>query len=290
MPPRTQRLEFSTVGFDADLQLVGSDALRGDGWTGIAVPAARPLTVDARYTFLLATAQFGAGSYATLVGIRQLVEIGCSVSTFGDQGYPLKRLVETPTWRFVDGNVMWALRQLSPTGPYYHSQDSDGLKWEVASAPAQLFESLPPGLPILPPYRGVLQGEPVTADLAQFYDVRFPWVDDEAAEALSVPIVGPCTIGLFASVLQTDPETRLVLPGTPGTFTVESGIVPEDVFVGNNPFSGGTNTGARYTRLAGSLIFQQEVDLRGVGRRCPACRGPIGNTRDERGIDHEHQH
>lgn len=457
---RTKRFEVSTVGFDGCLQTVGSDASGGDGWLGLPIPITQPASAQGRYTFLLALARFGIGEEATLVGMRQYVElaacidaslpyfgllfdgsnyvtvpadpafspanaftfeswvnftssgqaiwgnadpgtnwcfrntggrvafscvftgvgatgfasapindglwhhvaatydgttfaywvdgvaVGASVigadtlvtsvgtMVFGNTGartsayyvgtlgqvrisnvarysapftpppfynidtntvaywpfvnsgggmtndvsgnghngtlfgspaptfvtddpggspsqqFPVKLVVDSPTWRFVDGNVMWALRRIRPTDPgFYNSANADGLQWRMGPSPAQLFESVGP--PILPPFNGQLPGDAFEPNLAQFYDLRFPWQSNNAARILRVPIVGPCTIALFASVMQTDPATRLQMPGTK-PFSTDTGISREDAFVANY------GSCARYSRIAGSLIFQQK--------------------------------
>ena len=245
---KSKRWEISSVGPDADLQLVGSDASGASAWLGLPIPAST-ISGD-RYSFLVSVARFGIGERAKLRGMRQLVEIGAYVPTGDEDGtsYPLKRLVTTPNWRFVDGNIMWSLRRLRPQiSGYYNSANQDGLQWRTSLSPAQLFETITSF--IAPPYNGLFPGDSLEPNLTEFFDLRFPWTSDNAADILDSPITGPCMIALFASVLQTNPVTRAKLPGAPGTFSTNTGITPEDAFVGNYPT-------ANYTRVAGSLIFE----------------------------------
>lgn len=250
--PRKRRWEQSTVGPDANLQLVGSDAQGGQAWLGLPIPSAVPATEQGRYTFLLAVAEFGIGEQAILVGMRQYVELQACISIAqSTQTFPISCVQRTTSWRFVDGNIVWGLRKIRPMTPgFYNTSNADALQWRLGPSPAQLFETVSGAGIILPPYAGAFPGEALEPSLAQFYDLRFPWVQDEAAHIMHCPIEGPCIVALFASVLQTNPATRISMPGTP-PFSTATGISREDAFVAN------FNTCARYGRIAGSLIFEQ---------------------------------
>lgn len=252
MGSRGRRFEVSTKGFDENLQLIGSDSLSSPYWVGLRVPANATTDPKERYTALLAFARFGAGSRARLVGIRQLLTIGCFVPNDNQDApasFPLERPVETPFWKFVDGNVLWALRIIPPIlQPTASTQNKEGRQFRYGTTPAFLFETTVGDSPI-PPYAGGLPGNALVPDLYNFYDIRFPWVSDKAWDALDVSIQGPCDVVLFASIRQTS-LFRLALPGTP-PFLTTTGITPEDAFVGNNDT-------AQYWRVAGSLMFEEE--------------------------------
>ena len=78
---RGTRHELSTVGFDENLQIVGSDPYGSPYWVGQRIPATPPPN-GSRYLFLLALARFGAHTKGRLVGMRQLVTIGQNIPVF----------------------------------------------------------------------------------------------------------------------------------------------------------------------------------------------------------------
>ncbi len=72
---RGTRREQTTVGFDANLQNVGSDPYGSPYWVGQTIQPTPPPN-GSRYLYLLALSRFGAHRKARLVGMRQLVTIG----------------------------------------------------------------------------------------------------------------------------------------------------------------------------------------------------------------------
>jgi hypothetical protein len=244
---RGRRFEVSTYGFDADLQLLSSDPYGGAASLGLAVPATLPTDPAQRYLFLLAQAEFGPNVKGRVVGLRQYLEIGTYVDNQGGCSYPLSLEVTSPRWRFIDGNVSWHLTRVDPT--LYrneHPNDAEGLQFADSTTPALIFQ-VPPA-----DYHGPNGGRPygtaVDPQLSCFYDLRYPWNNDDA-QYLDDEFEGPCRIAFWASVLQTDPNARctLALPGNVTTLM----IPPEDAFVVNFPNS-------VYTRVAGSIIFETE--------------------------------
>jgi len=72
---RGTRREQTTVGFDPNLQNVGSDPYGSPYWVGQTIQPTPPAN-GSRYLYLLALSRFGAHRKARLVGMRQLVTIG----------------------------------------------------------------------------------------------------------------------------------------------------------------------------------------------------------------------
>lgn len=222
---------------------------------GLPVPQNQPTNPANRYLFLLASAQFEAGQVARLVGMRQYLTIGQGVAGAGADAatYPIERPVVTPSWRFPDGNVSWLLRRydIRPNSNANEFNRS-GQSYLMSGTPSLLYVNSPQQIggysPPTPP------GNVVMPDLGNFHDIRFPWADDHAWDSLDIEIKGPCTIGFFASILQTNPATRPTLNLTqppPGGYEC---IPPEEAFILNF-------TGSAYTRVAGALIFEQQAML-----------------------------
>jgi hypothetical protein len=100
-----------------------------------------------------------------------------------------------------------------------------------------------------PPYAGRPPGTVLIPEFGNFHDLRFPWKDDHAWESLDIEVEGPCAIELYASVQQTNPSTRPILDLT-SLGGCCCGLPPEEQFIQ-------TFTNAVYTRIAGSLIFEE---------------------------------
>lgn len=240
---------------------------------GLPVPPAPPPTSSSntRYMFQLARAQFNAGQVARLVGMRQYVTIGQGVENGEDSTvYPIERPIVTPSWRFPDGNISWHLRrfELQPnTNANTHNRS--GLSFRNSGTPALLYTRAPDEMggyaSVRPP------GNVVIPDLGNFHDIRFPWLSDRAWDSLDIEIRGPCSIGLFCSVQQTDPDSRVTLALTTPPAGGFGCLNPEDAFLLNFPDT-------VYTRVAGSLIFEDVAMLRDLsdpqpwGAVSPDCR------------------
>jgi len=336
---RGTRHELTTVGFDENLQNVGSDPYRSPYWVGQRIPAFNPPN-GSRYLFLLALARFGAHTKGRLVGIRQLVTIGQNIPVFIDTtiapasngltlpqpvinaatagfpsngtilvttsagvqvvsytgitptsftgtaggtgvmstggliqaviaNYPLELEVTSPFWKFVDGNISWHLRRV---GPLYQNttattRNAEGLQFLYGQTPALLFQRAPADLGgYNPPYGGQPPGNVLVPDLATFHDLRFFWKTDDAWSSLDIEFEGPCDIALFASVKQTDPTTRTPLVIPPGVKL--STLQREDAFIATPqaPLDPRQEIGvapdAKYWRIAGSLVFEEENFVR----------------------------
>ncbi len=247
---RRGRLEIVTVGTNPNLQLVGSDPAGGASDLGLFIgpgPAGDHRTQ--RQLFMLAVKSFNMGQRGRLVGFRQYLTIGVQLTSPTGSGttYPLERPVVTPTWKFVDGNVLWGIRKVPPRKHFImNPATADGTQFEYSQTPALLFEQMTPEY--LPPYGGLFPGNILTPELGRFFDIRScAWCKPSKCD---IPFEGPCDIAFMASVQQTAPTTRTAPPVAP-TFSVTQGATPEDSFVQTYP-------GATYFRIAGSLIFEME--------------------------------
>lgn len=261
---RFSRWEVSTSGFDPNLGLVGGGPYTLPGqpyYTGLQIPQFQPTDTRLRFLMLLAIAKFGAGRKIRLVGMRQLLTIGVNVAN-PEQGpesarsYPLELEVQTPTWRYPDGNICWHLMRIPPnTSANFNPLNNEGVQYQIGETPALLYETMGPlATDYVPPNMGPPPGTPVISDLGGFHDIRFPWVTPQAWKSLDIEIEGACGIALFASVRQTDPTSRVALVMPQGV-TANDGIMSkEDAFVR-------TWAGSRYRRIAGSLIFEEEMEF-----------------------------
>ena len=261
---RGSRFETSTAGFDPALALVQGNPYGTPTGPGLIIPQAAGTSYLTRYLFLLATYTFNPGEIARIRGMRQLLTIAAFPATgSGNAGYlyPLELPVTTPTWHFSDANVSWHLRRMDPQ-PNVSSNAYNGpnLAYRMSSSPALLFErAQAESGGYLPPYGGRPPGNICVPDLGAFQDIRFPWKSDRAWDRLDVEIEGPGTFALFASVQQTNPNSRavLTLPGSlPGGTT--SAFPPEELFIQNFPQSW-------YYRIGRSLIFREALLLPGNG-------------------------
>jgi hypothetical protein len=257
---RRSRLEIVTIGVNPNLQVTASAPEGGAQDLGLFIgPNSNATAPTMRQLFLLCAKRFNAHQRARLVGIRQYLTIGVNIESTNGAFYPLERPVVTPTWKFVDGNVLWGVRRIPPeTHVLPNPSNMQGLAFEYSRTSALLFETvtgggggvLPfdPGITVTPPYGGQFPGNVLTPELGRFFDMR----TDAWSRPIDVDVLieGPCDIALMASVQQTNPSTRTPVPSTP-TFVTTEGANPEDAFIQ-------TYASATYMRIAGALIFEME--------------------------------
>ncbi|HXW33626.1 MAG TPA: hypothetical protein VEJ87_03540 [Acidimicrobiales bacterium] len=214
---RRGRLEIATVGTNPNLQLVGSAPEGGAGDLGIFIGAnGGTSTPTMRQLFMLCAKSFNAGERGRLVGFREYLTMYVPLlSSNGISDYPLERPVETPTWKYVDGNVLWGIRRLPPFNHFKpNTANTTSLAFETAQTPAQLFETIAGGV-ITPPYGGLFPGNVLTPELGRMFDLRCRrWAKPVSCD---VPFEGPCTVAFFASVQQTNPSTRTPPPAIGST-------------------------------------------------------------------------
>ncbi len=256
------RFEVSSVGWDENLIGVGGGPAGGAHSMGLAVPPMATPHGDRRrrYLFELAFARFASGMRARLRGLRQYLEIGTLLTGAGGCQYPLNIEVTSPRWRFVDGNVQWSVMRVQPLDPFYDTRDIDSLKAIYGTAPALLYSTPPAAIDntYAPPWGGVPEGTPVAGDLGGFTDLRYPWQSPRAWDDVDILIEGPCDVVFFASVFQTDPNTRCdpALPQGVSASTV-TGMGREDAFLANFPTT-------VYTRIGGAMTFEIEDTAAGA--------------------------
>jgi hypothetical protein len=286
---RRRHIEVYSSGVDEGLQLVGSDANASLSWTGLRVPTL-PTPDDSpesRYLFNLASFHVAQNARARLVGWRLAWTIGTKVSIARAGGAPpLTRVFEqevvSPFWRFPDGNVSFHLQHLNQDqmeGQQFRPSPGAivpplrDVAFRMSDSPALLAESItvPAGdgfyvdlTAYAPPNRGRPLGVPLNCNLAVVHDLRTNWRSHGGWYSLDVPVDGPATISLQASVKQTNPASAIRAAET--TF-VSTGIVPDPCCgVGHRSFfNGGLPPEEQFLlnfpaaaiiwRVAGSLIF-----------------------------------
>lgn len=255
-PMRGTRTELSTAGLDPSLQNVSSDPHGGAYNVGLRIPPAPPAVSKPqnRFLYILSMMRVNANAKVRVVGMRQLVTIGQFVENDAGQRYPVEIEVESPFWHFSDANITWYIQRVPPlninTAGFDEasttSTDSEGAQFAYSVTPALLYQEI--ATAYVPPNGGAPYGVPLTPDLSGFHDLRFNWRSNNAwNNSLDIQVEGPCDIALFASVQQTNPETRPVLGVTDAQIPY---ISKEDAFTVNFPE-------AVYWRIAGSLIFEE---------------------------------
>lgn len=246
-------VEVVTACSDADSAGVGTSPYRGDfATTGIRVPVAAS-TPNNRYLFLLCSAVVAAKRAVRLLGLRTLVTMRAE---YDDEQagttFVFEKEVESPRWTFMDGNVSFHLKWQSMSEERRHFYDAAQPPGTMASAwsgDAGLMYVPPLVGPIPPPYVPLGGGIPMGRDvdyLGTWRDMRYPW--HRTSWNLNVPIVGPGTVRLYASVKQTDPATRPAMPifVTPDT----RGWRPEDAFLYSH-----RDAGPVYGHVAGAMLL-----------------------------------
>jgi len=283
-----RRFELSASGLDE-----GTIGLSSDPWTagqnaGLRIPAVLPGDTPLnrpRYLFLLATRTIL--NPCRLIGIRQGLTIGNFLSADWTQLRPLEFFVETPTFRFSDGNVSWHLVYEDNVLPNPHRLTiTDAQNWakDCADGPAMLYSTFTNtvtnvnGAPIAymqnltayTPPQFQNQWRPIAADLKNFYDLKFHYRTNDAWTSFGhghdgggIELEVGRRVSLYASVLQTNPETRPADVQLVGG-AVPFGLPPEEAFITFmlTNAAGGEKPAlpAIYWRVLGSLIFEDEIE------------------------------
>src|ERR1700687_1101782 len=274
------RSEIITTGIDEQLQLVGSDPYAHIENVGLRVPFGPTATVGKvaplderacpefpgpllnRYLFMLCAFNVNYKQCARLRGWRELVTIGTKQTS--DAGSPrvVEQEVLSPFWKFADGNVSFHLMDMGPPGgqglplTLRGPIDLNNFKFRWASSPALLYDTgtVMPAADLfyvdlttyVAPHQGKPYGAPLIPGMSVMYDLRTPWRSGGLPwHAIDIPITGPRTVALFASVRQTNPATRVALT-LPLPIYPEA-LSPEEQFLLNFP-------NAIYWRVGGGLI------------------------------------
>lgn len=272
--------EFGTTGVDEALQGLTSSPYPPIGtpsYGGLRIPQPQFSPVN-RYLFCLATFSTEGGR---IRGIRQGLKIGIDT----DSGTsvverPLEMWVQTPDFRFPDGNVSWHLVKESNQRLVTKVDPRNAQSWArlQSDGPALLYDAFtntnltPTGAPILynldltayTPPQVATNWQPV-GGLGTFFDVRFPWTNANAWNSVDIPITKG-RYSLYASVLQTNPVTRIAAdyPVVPASGTSNPNLnfgtsIPEEAFIAAfPPTEGDDNAGVIYWRIYGSLIVEDE--------------------------------
>ena len=281
-----RRFELSASGIDE--ALVG---MTSDPWSqgapqapGLRIPAVLPsdegdVSKRPRYFFCLATRT--AEAPFKVIGCRQGLTLGVNLAAVnGEPGYqPLEFAVETPDFRFPDGNVSWHIVLERNARPRNQKPLTDTNNWSYgwADGPAMLYDTFTntniglngqpllymAGLTAYTPPKLSNSWKPIAADLKSFYDIRFPQTSAQAWNAFGEGIVvGIGTrVSLYATVLQTRPATGFQL-GIQNSGDPINGTPPEWAFVTGYTVAGSEEAptiGPNYWRIFGSLIFEDEV-------------------------------
>src|ERR1700733_6962373 len=190
--------------------------------------------------------------------------------------------ITTPRWRFPDGNISWHVMALPPNVPTPSflggfpagvtgniNNQAPGFAFNNTTGPAILANTSPGDAAYVPSNGGRPFGVPLTPDLGNIHDMRWPWDSANSWHySLDVPIHAPCDVLLYASVQQTNLETRNLpsVPVSPIAASAAAGfntLSPEDQFLLTFPAS------ASYWRVAGALVFAEncQEDNREQGDR-----------------------
>lgn len=236
-------VELVSAAFDENLLMIGSSPWLGDvGNTGVAVPSGATDELSNRYLFRLCGIEVPDRHSLHVVGVRQLAVLQALIES-GSASFPSQLEVTSPLWSFADGNVSFHLR--------FHQNLQDARKYDAVQAPgtdpgmrgldtALLYD--PAGPFYTAPGAGIPPGKDV-AWLGTWRDQRFPWAN--TSWDMRIPVYGPGALVLYASVRQTDPYTRPVMPPPDDLGAVR----PEDRFLLEYPT-------AVYGRIAGALAVE----------------------------------
>jgi hypothetical protein len=273
---RRRHFEVWSSGIDEMLQGVGGDPYRGLSNLGLRVPFRPTFDPDSRYLFNLASFSLAEGAKARIVGYRQFWSLGARIGPVGGPFRFVEQPVTQPNFHLPDGNVSWHMhrighhevskqRRLVPPADYFNThKELRSTAWRMSNNPALLFEQWTPSGSFyvnLTSYTAPNKGRPWGASLQNnfgtFYDQKTDWTEHGAWHALDVPVDGPCTVAFQASVLQTDPTSRVLLP-VPNPF-FPNGLSDEEQFLLNFPFIEGQSTGAVIWRVAGALAVELDA-------------------------------
>lgn len=282
----SKRFEIASSGIDESLQGFSSDPYGSNPPTSYAlrVPPAIDTSVlgnaqQPRYWFCLATRTFQGKT--TIRGIRQLLTIGIS-APLDESGldYPIRCNVTTPFWRFVDGNVSWHLVSEPVTMDTNTPAPTDTYNWQkgpVGKGSAMLYQSFTnaavdpvTGAPLLyfqgltaytPPALAVPRRTPI-GNCGNLRSILYPWNNPTAWDSMCETLEGNLRVSLYASVLPSNPQTRLSprLPTITATGYDLGYAVPEETFVAAFPVPEGPSPTSApiYWDIGGAILFEDE--------------------------------
>ncbi len=248
---RYTRVVSTTRGYDAAWAAVGSSPWVGDmvGY-GLQIPATPTPDQTHRYLFRLCAVEVPPGALAVIRSIRQYLTIGLEVQV-GDP--PLYRILERPVqdavWRFPDGGVSWHLRSVQRERPDRERFMDSALPRGYSMTRTGLDSAIL-ARAITPTYTPLNSGMPYGDDIANMgtmRDLRYPRGGGTQVVDLGIEVPGACEIVLYASVRQTNPETRAPWPPEPASLYGITGVLPEDAFLA-------AFGSCRYWRIAAEMV------------------------------------
>ncbi len=249
-------IEVSSAAFDPDSQMQSTSPHVGDVASSLLyIPEAPSTGLDSRYLFRVAAIAVPPFGMARIKNIRTQITIAqqTPVAAGGDNWIYVNEIpVTTPGWSFKDGNVSWHLRIMR--GPRLDQQRLLALSPGQSSSlygidSSLLVAALAPRY--VAPNGGMPPGDPA-GSLGTFRDQRF----HNHRHDLGIDVQGPAIVGLFASVWQTDPETRIYLPAASAPADLGA-LAPEERYVLAWGDGGvGTSNLVRYRHLGGALVAE----------------------------------
>lgn len=261
-----RRWEVCASGIDEYLQGLSTDpyATTTPSGCGLRVPT---LASPNRYLFQLAAIDVDSKHPIRLLGWRQLVTIGCALSTSTDGvTAPYEIQVVDPFWHFLDGN--WSFHIVSEPyggwrGPFGPVGANFAPSPEYARGSALLYGSFtatnldalgaplcyPNTLTSYTPPAGIEGCWEDVCGLSCVRDLRTTYVDSKAWDSLDVTVYGPKRLALYASVLQTNPATRPVVNYPEN----QTGAAYEDFFLQQAEYY---KYALQVWRVGGSLIVE----------------------------------
>lgn len=242
---RRSVVEVVSAAADTDKLAIGSSPWLGDyAGTGIEVPLAATAGPTNRYLFRLCGLYVPSGGAVRIIGLRTLATLRAGFQAAqGGNTYFVEKEIVSPLWSFLDGNISWHLRWL-PARSHRNAWGAGGPAGTSANLngvdSALLYNNL---APYVAPAQGLPPGRDVEY-LGTWRDMRFPW--HETNWNLDIPLIGAGKVVLFASVFQTNPETRFRLPAIadPGA------LRPEDRFLQAYPLN------CVYGHVGGAITFE----------------------------------
>jgi hypothetical protein len=272
----------ATSGIDETLQGISTDPFGQNlpGALGLRVPSVLNSAIvppqQPRYLFCVATRVIERAK-TTIRGIRQGLTIGINRSATTNLDLPYEFLVTNPWWRFPDGNVSWHLVREPNDVQTLQRPTTDAASWRYLQTdqPAMLYKSAgfaagttnpATGAPLfynvglnayVPPTFSAASHQPI-ANLGNLKSIAFPY-EPQSDNQLNIVVNGNCRISLYASVLQTNPRTRLQAIALTAANVISGGIANEDAFVSN--FTSTVDeviVAPIYWRVFGSILFDDD--------------------------------
>jgi hypothetical protein len=262
-----RRVELCSVGIDEALQGLAGDPYNGLSSVGLRVPSFVTAGAANRYLFQLCTFNLPEGINGWVRGFRQGWSLGTRLDVVGPPAGPrvVEQWVETPNFKLPDANISWHMRLMGKNEPYGRPPlqeqvtdplaggDQRNLAFRDSAGPGLLFQTVATPTPFYvqltaytPPLAGQPPGEGLTGELDTFYDLKTHWSESHNWHALDIRIQGPCRVGFYASVQQSNPDAQ---NGRVRLSTRPPDGSPEEQFLFDFP-------SAIIWRVAGALVLE----------------------------------